>query len=91
MVQQGMSMAPLYSKDLGAQKQAMAGMEFDTAGIQKFGGELNPGWSGADFSPVGDMSNRQFRQFKRGLTPTQLQQIQFDPQYMEQYKLFSSQ
>ena len=89
MAQQGMSMAPLYSKNLGAQKQAMAGMEFDTAGIQKFGGELTPGWSGTDFSAVGDMSNPQFRQFKRGLTNSQLQQIQFDPQYMEQYKLFS--
>ena len=91
MVQQGMSMAPLYSKDLGAQKQAIAGMEFDAAAKQKFGGKLTPGWSGTDFSAVGDMSNRQFRQFKRGIGDNQFKQFQLDPQYMEQYKLFSSQ
>ena len=38
-----------------------------------------------DFASVGGMTPREFRKFKKGLTPQQLRMIQMDPQYMNLY------
>lgn len=101
----GASALPLYSQNKGAQKAAMAGLQFDAnqaakfgtstgftanpAGLQSSDGVIDFGSFGAprggNFSAVGNMGNREFRQFKRGLTPAQMNQIKFDPSYMEQY------
>ena len=82
MAQQGVAMAPLYAgKGASARKGAISGMEFNSADIQKFGGQLTPQWTGTDFSPVGGMNNRQFRQFENSLSPSQLGLIKTNPQY----------
>lgn len=98
MAQQGLAMAPLYRQDMGAQKQAIAGMEFTPEQFGTFGNvkvgmgdAAGEGFSNMDFSSVGGMSNREFRQFNRGLTDAQKQQILFNPQYMENYKTYRSQ
>ena len=49
----------------------------------------NQGFSNLDFGAVGDMSGRDFRQFKRNLTPAQKNQIMFDPAYINQYNSFT--
>jgi hypothetical protein len=89
MAQQGLAMAPLYvGKGAKGQKKAMAGVEFSPEQFSQFGnaavgmgGAGGSGFSNMDFSSVGDMSNKQFRQFKGGLTPAQLRQIQMSPEY----------
>lgn len=98
MAQQGLAMAPLYRQDMGAQKQAIAGMEFTPEQFGTFGNvkvgmgdAAGEGFSNMDFSSVGGMNNREFRQFNRGLTDAQKQQILFNPQYMENYKTYRSQ
>jgi hypothetical protein len=89
MAQQAAGMAPLYAgKGASARKGAISGMEFNSADIQKFGGQLTPQWTGTDFSPVGGMNNRQFRQFENSLSPSQLGLIKTNPQY--QNALFST-
>ncbi len=88
----GASTLPLYSQNKGAQKAAMAGLQFDAGQFEKFGNAskgmgaaASPGFSNLDFNSIGSMGNKDFRQFKRGLTPAQMNQIKFDPSYMEQY------
>ena len=88
----GASALPLYSQNNKMQQQAMSGMQFDAEQFGQFGnaakgmgGPASPGFSNLDFQRVGDMSGRDFRQFKRNLTPAQKNQILFDPMYMSQY------
>ena len=88
----GASALPLYSQSNKMQQQAMAGMQFDAEQFGQFGnaakgmgGPASPGFSNLDFQRVGELSGREFRQFKRNLTPAQKNQILFDPMYMSQY------
>ena len=122
------SSIPLFTADTKSQQAAMAGMEWDSAQLSKFGnaavGMGEPGGKGLpptsivpermagqelgvkgrveyntitnsefdqrdlsnmDFASVGGMTPREFRKFKKGLTPQQLRMIQMDPQYMNLY------
>ena len=88
----GASAVPLYSQNNKMQQQAMAGMQFDADQFGQFGNAakgMGPaagqGFSNLDFQRIGDMGGRDFRQFKRNLTPGQKNQILFDPSYMSQY------
>jgi len=92
----GASALPLYSQNSKAQQQAMAGMQFDSDQFGLFGNAATgmgaaagQGFSNLDFQRVGDMSGRDFRQFKRNLTPAQKNQIMFDPAYINQYNSFT--
>ena len=93
-VQQGLSMVPLYQQNLGAQKAAVGGMEFNPEEFSKFGTIGQTGGlagSGQDFSnldlaSVGGMSNKQFRQFKQSLTPQQQAQIFGSSQFTNAYQ-----
>lgn len=100
----GASALPLYSQNNKAQQQAISGMQFDAGQAKQFGtatgftptgfesatGVIDFGVNtGGNFSAVGDMSGRDFRQFKRNLTPAQKNQIMFDPAYMNQYNSFT--
>jgi len=100
----GASAIPLYSQSNKAQQQAISGMQFDAGQAKQFGtatgftptgvkstaGVIDFGVNtGGNFSAVGDMSGRDFRQFKRNLTPAQKNQIMFDPAYMNQYNSFT--
>ena len=100
----GASALPLYAQNNKAQQQAISGMQFDGGQAKQFGtatgftptgfkstaGVIDFGVNtGGNFSAVGDMSGRDFRQFKRNLTPAQKNQIMFDPAYMNQYNSFT--
>jgi hypothetical protein len=74
-VQQGLSMVPLYQQNLGAQKQALAGMDLKAAGLTDFSKQ------------IGDInSNRDLRQFKQSLTPQQQAQIFGSSQFTDAYQ-----
>lgn len=93
-VQQGLSMVPLYQQNLGAQKAAVGGMEFNPEEFAKFGtigqtgGLTGSGqeFSNLDLASVGGMSNSQFRQFKQSLTPQQQAQIFGSSQFRNAYQ-----
>ena len=100
----GASALPLYAQNNKAQQQAISGMQFGGGQAKQFGtatgftptgfkstaGVIDFGVNtGGNFSAVGDMGGRDFRQFKRGLTPAQKNQIMFDPAYMNQYNSFT--
>ena len=100
----GASALPLYAQNNKAQQQAISGMQFDGGQAKQFGtatgftptgfkstsGVIDFGVNtGGNFSAVGDMGGRDFRQFKRNLTPAQKNQIMFDPAYMNQYNSFT--
>ena len=95
LVGQGISMVPLYSQNIKAQKAAVEGMQFNQDQFNKFGqvqdsqgilGEAGEGFTNLDFEKIGNMSNRQFRKFKKDLTPLQNQMIFKNQQYIQDYQ-----
>ena len=96
--QAGLSMIPLYSQNTAAQKQALSGVNLSSDQFQKTGiagtaaGGNITGTTGTDgvtnfnLGAVGDLTNRQFRQFKRELTPDQRQMLFQNPQYTANYQ-----
>lgn len=95
LVGQGISMAPLYSQNIEAQKAAVGGMQFNQDQFNKFGqvqdsqgilGEAGEGFTNLDFEKIGNMSNRQFRKFKKDLRPLQDQMIFKNQQYIQNYQ-----
>lgn len=96
--QQAIQMAPLYGRDLGAQKAALGGMSFSPEQFQKFGNVAEKGGLGAagtggftnmDFQAVSNMSNPQYRQFLKALTPAQKQMLFANKQYADLYNPFN--
>ena len=89
--QQAASMAPLYAgKGASVRKGAMAGMEFSPDQFDAFGNAKvgmgaagSTGFTNMDFASLGGMNNRQFRQFEKGLTASQLGQIKTNSQYQD--------
>lgn len=95
LVGQGISMAPLYSQNIEAQKAAVGGIQFNQDQFNKFGqvqdsqgilGEAGEGFTNLDFEKIGNMSNRQFRKFKKDLRPLQDQMIFKNQQYIQNYQ-----
>lgn len=94
MVQQGISMIPLYRQNMGRQKAAAAGMQFNPEQFSKFGtigqagGLAGSGqeFSDLDFASIGGMSNKEFRQFKQSLTPQQQAMIFGSSQFRDAYQ-----
>lgn len=93
--QQGLQMVPLYGQNTSAQKAAVGGMQFDQGEFAKFGNVQGnkvlgaagqDGFTNLDFDAIGNMSNRQFRQFKRDLTPQQSQMLFQNQQYLNNYQ-----
>ena len=93
-VQQGLAFVPLYQQNIGAQKSAVAGMNFSQEEFAKFGnvkgggmGEAGTdGFTNMDFDKIGQMNNLQFRNFKRALTPEQRAMLFNNPQYQQNYQ-----
>ena len=97
--QAGLAMVPLFQQNMQAQKAALSGMSLDPSEFQKFGNVLgkdggasksmgaagSDGFTNLDFDAIGAMSNRQYRQFKRELTPAQKQMLFFNKQYTDAY------
>ena len=89
---------PLYFKNIGAQKEAVSGMSFTPEQFQKFGNVAESGGLGAagtggftnlDFDAIGKMSNEQFRQFAKSLTPQQSQMLFMNKQYTDALNPFN--
>jgi hypothetical protein len=90
--------APLFQKNLGAQKSALSQMGFSTEEFQKFGnvaekGGMGPagtdGFTNLDFQKIGTMSNPEYRQFLKALTPQQQQMLFMNKQYTQLYNPFN--
>ena len=86
---------PLYGQNIGAQKAAVGGLEFTPEQMTKFGNvEGNKvlgaagsdGFTNMDMQAIGNMSNRQFRSFKRDLTPQQSSMLFKNQDYVSAYK-----
>lgn len=100
--QQGLAMVPLFSQNTAAQKNAVGSMNMSTDEFQKIGnvqgkrggvsksmGEAGTGpFTNLDLEKVKGMSNKEFRQFKRELSPQQKQMLFSNPQYMQNYNPF---
>jgi len=96
--QAGLSMIPLYSQNTAAQKQALSGVSLSSdqfqqignvggdAGSKIMGAAGTDGFTNLDLGAVGNLTNRQFRQLKRELTPLQRQMLFQNPQYTANYQ-----
>ena len=96
--QAGLSMIPLYAQNTAAQKQALSGVNLSSdqfqqignvggdAGSKIMGAAGTDGFTNLDLGAVGNLTNRQFRQFKRELTPQQRQMLFQNPQYTANYQ-----
>lgn len=73
-VGQAASMAPLYAKNTGAQKAAVGGMDY------------LEGMGPIDYQAIGQGSNRDFRKFKKSLTPQQQNTLFFNDNYISNYQ-----
>jgi hypothetical protein len=96
--QQGLAMVPLYTQNASAQKSALGKMNMSTEEFQKFGNvggksmgaAGTDGFTNLDFGAIPNMSNSQFRQFKRDLTPQQRQSLFTNQQYLNNYNPFQA-
>jgi hypothetical protein len=96
--QAGLSMIPLYSQNMAAQEQALGGVQLTSdqfqqvgnvggdAGSKIMGAAGTDGFTNLDLGMVGDLTNKQYRQFKRELTPQQRQMLFQNPQYAANYQ-----
>ena len=96
-VQQGVQMAPLYGKNLTAQKSALAKTQLTPEQFQQIGNVPQIGGIGApgtdgftnlDLNKVSQMSNADYRRFMNQLTPQQRQVLFTDPSYIQNYNPF---
>ena len=96
-VQTGLSAVPLYTKNIGAQKQALSTMSFTPDDYQKFGNvggktmgpAASAGFTNLDFEAIGQMNNSQYKQFLQDLTPLQKQLLFTNEQYLNSYNAFN--
>lgn len=101
-VGQAVSMVPLYKQNMAAQKAAVGGMQMDQTQFDKFGNVMGKGggvsksmgeaggagFTNLDLGAVADMSNKQFRQFKRELNPQQEAMLFNNKQYSQNYNQY---
>ncbi len=98
VAQQGLSMVPLYQQNMGAQKAAINQMTQTEQGMnvlrnaspQNYAGQIGGQALGdiatqQQFQGVANMSNRDFRQFKKGLTPQQGQAVFGNQTFFDAY------
>lgn len=78
--QQGLAMVPLFSQNIGAQRKAFGELEFTDEQLKDLGNfdglGATPEGAASNFNPktVADLSRRDFKAFKRGLTTDQYNQ-----------------
>jgi hypothetical protein len=96
---------PLFKKNTAAQKAAVGGMSMDQAGFDSFGNVMGKkggvsksmgaagegGFTNLDLGSVANMSNKQFRQFKRELSPNQTKMLFGNQQYTDNYRNYMDQ
>lgn len=100
---QALGMVPLYGQNNAAQKSALGGMslsEQELEGVgniegkrggasKSMGAAGTGGFTNLDLEKIGNMSKKQFRQFKRELSPEQRQMLFTNPQYTQNYNPFN--
>ena len=94
--QQGLAMVPLFTQNTAAQKSALGKMSMSNQDFQNFGNVGGKtmgaagegGFTNLDFGAIPNMSNSQFRQFKKDLTPQQRQMLFTNEQYLKNYNFF---
>jgi len=102
-VQQGLNMIPLFQQNTAAQQKAMSGIQMSEQEFIDFGNvtakgggvskSMGPasqdlGMTNMDFEKIGDMTKKQFRQFRKELSPGQRAMIQRNPMYMQNYNMY---
>lgn len=85
-LQQGLAMIPLYQQNNAAQKAALGKMSLSNEEIQKIGNVKGKPINTAD---IANMSKKDFRQFKRELTPQQKQLLYGNAQFQQNYNPFN--
>lgn len=102
-LQQGLAMVPLYTQNNAAQKAALGKMSLSNEEFQQIGnikgkkggvsktmGAAGEGqFTNLDLEKIGNMSKREYRQFKRELTPQQKQLLFGNQQFMQNYNPFN--
>lgn len=88
LAQTGMELAPLYGQDLGAQKTAL-NAAFADKRLGDMAQSNTPQGQLFGLTDFEKMSNPQFRQFKKSLTPEQRQQIFSNAAYIDNYNPFN--
>jgi len=97
------SALPLFAQDSSAQRAALGEMSLGSEEFQKFGNVMGKGgtvsksmgaagtdgFTNLDFGKIKDMSNAQYRQFKKELTPQQKQMLFTNKQYLDNYNPFN--
>jgi hypothetical protein len=78
LAQQAIQLAPLYSGNRGAQRDAMGKMTFTPEEQQKFGSPI-------DFNAIGAMSNSEYSNFMNSLKPEQQKMLLTNPQFLSNY------
>lgn len=97
-LQQGLAMVPLFQQNTAAQKSALGDVKLSSdefqdignikgkkGGVSKTMGEAGEGFTNLDFDKIKNMSNSEFRKFKRELNPKQRQMLFQNPQYLQNY------
>lgn len=90
---QAASFVPLFGQNISAQKSAVGKMSMSNEDFQKFGNVGGKsmgaagidGFTNLDLGSVANMSNSQFRQFKRDLTPDQSRMLFQNDQFTNNY------
>jgi DNA polymerase II large subunit len=89
-VGQAAQMVPLYQQNMAAQKGAVSAIGNDPTkgGVDMAAFNKNSGLSDnmTDFSNVGNYSNKEFRQFKKALTPQQQNMLFQNQGYLNNYQ-----
>ena len=97
------SALPLFAQDSSAQREAFGKMSLGSEEFQEFGNVMGKGgtvsksmgaagtdgFTNLDFGKIKDMSGAQYRQFKKELTPQQMQMLFTNKQYLDNYNPFN--
>jgi hypothetical protein len=93
--------APLYSRNIGAEKAAASTVEMNSEQMKEFGdvkfgmgpstseADLAKGFTNVDFSTIGQMSNLEYRKFVRNLSPEQRRMLFQNSNYQQNYNPFN--
>jgi hypothetical protein len=88
--QQGLAMVPLFSTNIGAQQKAFGDLQFTPEEMQSMGnfkglGEAGEGFTNFDAEKIQNLSRKDFKEFKRGLTTDQFNQTIGSEQFKTAY------
>lgn len=96
--QTAMQLAPLYSQNISAQKSAAATVQMTPEEMAKFGNvpesagmgaPASDGFTNVDFEKLGQMSNSEYKNFLRNLTPKQREALFQNQGYLQNYNPFN--